>query len=191
MSYLLLDQLKMDWRILIGLLVLPSIIYGLMFWKLEFPQTERVQKGVSTSEMFSSCLNPLYLIMIACMFLTAATELGTGTWIGALLSGAGVSGILVLVFINGIMALGRSFAGPVVHRLNPNGMLIFSALLQELDYCCSARQADMLLLALRWYLLLEFVSFGQPCWALFQNTCQKPERLVCRLWAEPECFLQH
>lgn len=128
LSYLLLDQLKMDWRILIGLLVLPSIIYGLMFWKLEFPQTERVQKGVSTSEMFSSCLNPLYLIMIACMFLTAATELGTGTWIGALLSGAGVSGILVLVFINGIMALGRSFAGPVVHRLNPNGMLIFSAL---------------------------------------------------------------
>jgi MFS family permease len=30
--------------------------------------------------------------------------------------------------INGVMALGRSFAGPVVHRLNPNGMLIFSAL---------------------------------------------------------------
>jgi MFS family permease len=26
------------------------------------------------------------------------------------------------------MALGRSFAGPVVHRFNPNGMLIFSAL---------------------------------------------------------------
>ncbi|HVU53532.1 MAG TPA: hypothetical protein VHD83_00685, partial [Puia sp.] len=39
-----------------------------------------------------------------------------------------VSGILVLVFINGLMALGRSFAGPVVHRLNPNGMLIFSAI---------------------------------------------------------------
>jgi fucose permease len=62
------------------------------------------------------------------MFMTAATELGTGTWIGALLSGSGVSGILVLVFINGLMALGRSFAGPVVHRLNPNGMLIFSSL---------------------------------------------------------------
>ena len=26
------------------------------------------------------------------------------------------------------MALGRSFAGPVVHRFNPNGMLIFSSL---------------------------------------------------------------
>jgi fucose permease len=66
--------------------------------------------------------------MIACMFLTAATELGTTTWILALLGGSGVSGILILVFIFGIMALGRSFAGPVVHKLNANGMLIFSSI---------------------------------------------------------------
>jgi fucose permease len=128
LSYLILDTMHLNWRILVSLLFIPAIIYGVIFWKLKFPQTERVQKGVSTKEMFTSCLNPLYIVMIACMFLTAATELGTGTWSGALLSGAGVSGILVLVFINGIMAIGRSFAGPVVHRLNPNGMLIFSAL---------------------------------------------------------------
>ena len=127
-SYLFLEQLHLDWRIMVALLILPAIIYGIMFWKLEFPKTERVAKGVSTGEMFKSCLNPLYLIMIVCMFMTAATELGTGTWIGALLSGAGVSGILILVFINGIMAVGRSFAGPIVHKLNPNGMLIFSSL---------------------------------------------------------------
>lgn len=99
-----------------------------MFWKLEFPKTERVVKGISTKEMFLACLNPLYLVMIACMFMTAGTELGTGTWINALLAGAGVSGILILVFINSIMALGRSFAGPIVHKINPTGMLIFSAL---------------------------------------------------------------
>jgi len=127
-SYLFLEQLHLDWRIMVAILFLPAVIYGWMFLKLEFPKTERVQKGISTKEMFMSCLNPLYIIMIICMFMTAATELGTGTWIGALLSGAGVSGILILVFINGIMAIGRSFAGPIVHRLNPNGMLIFSAL---------------------------------------------------------------
>ena len=126
-SYLFLEQLHLDWRIMVGLLVIPAIIYGVLFLKLEFPKTERVTKGISTKAMFASCLNPLYLIMIACMFMTAATELGTGTWIGALLSGAGVSGILILVFINGIMAVGRSFAGKMVHRFNPNGMLIFSS----------------------------------------------------------------
>ncbi|MEP7279910.1 MAG: MFS transporter [Bacteroidota bacterium] len=128
LSYFIMDKMHLDWRILISLLFIPVIIYGIMFWKLELPKTERVAKGISTKEMFISCLNPLYLIMLVCMLMTAATELGTGTWIVALLSGAGVSGIIILVFINGIMALGRSFAGPVVHRFNPNGMLIFSAI---------------------------------------------------------------
>lgn len=128
-SYILMDKLGLGWHVLIFVLFIPAIIYGLLFWRLEFPQTERVTKGVSTKEMFLSCLNPLFLVMVACMFMTAATELGTNQWLGALLQGAGVSGILVLVFINGFMALGRSFAGPVVHRLNPNGMLIISAAL--------------------------------------------------------------
>lgn len=126
-SYLLMDQLKLGWHVLIFVLFIPAILYGVLFWRLEFPQTERVTRGISTKEMFLSCLNPLFLVMLVGMFLTAATELGTNQWLGALLQGAGVSGILVLVFINGVMALGRSFAGPIVHRLNPNGMLIFSA----------------------------------------------------------------
>ena len=128
LAYLVLTQLNLDWRILMVPLFIAVLIYGFLFIKLKFPQTERVTSGVSTGEMFKACLNPLFLIMIACMFLTAATELGTTTWIQALLEGSGISGILVLVFIFGIMALGRSFAGPVVHRLNPNGMLIFSAI---------------------------------------------------------------
>ena len=128
LAFVVLTQLNLDWRILLAPLFIAVAIYGFLFFKLKFPQTERVTTGVSTKEMFAACLNPLFLIMLACMFLTAATELGTTTWILALLEGSGVSGILVLVFIFGIMALGRSFAGPVVHRLNPNGMLIFSAL---------------------------------------------------------------
>ena len=128
LAFFVLTKLNLDWRILLVPLFIAVATYGFLFFKLKFPQTERVTSGVTTKEMFSACLNPLFLIMLACMFLTAATELGTTTWILALLEGSGVSGILVLVFIFGIMALGRSFAGPVVHRLNPNGMLIFSAL---------------------------------------------------------------
>jgi MFS family permease len=126
-AYFLVTKLGLDWKVLVSVLFLPAIIYGAMFFRLAFPRTERVEKGVSTKEMFMACLNPLFLIMLACMFLTAATELGTNQWINALLDNAGISAILILVMINGIMALGRSFAGPVVHRINPNGMLIFSA----------------------------------------------------------------
>lgn len=129
LSYFLIERLQIDWHYLIATLFIPAVIYGFMFIKLKFPQTERVTSGVSTKRMFLSCLSPLFIIMLLCMFMTGATELGTNTWIVALLQGANVSGILVLVFINGLMALGRSFAGPVVHRLNPNGMLIISSFL--------------------------------------------------------------
>ena len=79
-------------------------------------------------EMMKACVAPLFLFMVFCMFLTASTELGTNQWITVLLSNVGVPAILLLVFINGIMAMGRLFAGPVVHRLNPAGMLLFSAI---------------------------------------------------------------
>lgn len=128
-SYILLEKLHLDWHILIATLFIPAAIYGYLFFKLQFPQTERVTSGISTKQMFLSCLSPLFIVMVVCMFMTGATELGTNTWIVGLLQGSNVSGILILVFINGLMALGRSFAGPVVHRLNPNGMLIISSVL--------------------------------------------------------------
>ena len=98
-----------------------------MFYSLEFPKTERVTIGASSGEMYAAIATPLFIVMVICMLMTASTELGTGQWIDALLSQATSSPILLLVFINGIMALGRSFAGPIVHRLSPSGMLIFSA----------------------------------------------------------------
>ena len=61
------------------------------------------------------------------VLLTAATELGPGQWIPSILEHAGVSGILVLVWITGLMAVGRMFAGPFVHKLSPIGMLVASA----------------------------------------------------------------
>ena len=126
-SYLILDKLDLGWNLLMGMMFIPLVIYGFMFWGQKLPETERVASGVSTSDMFKATVRPLFIMMVLFMFLSAATELGTGQWIEALLGQVGVSAILLLVFINGIMALGRSFAGPVVHRLNPVGMLVFSA----------------------------------------------------------------
>jgi fucose permease len=78
--------------------------------------------------MFKECLRPLFLLMVVCMLLTAATELGPNQWIPNILTAtAAVPGILILVWINGLMAVGRQFAGPVVHRLSPSGMLLASA----------------------------------------------------------------
>jgi MFS family permease len=127
-SYLIIDVMDLDWTILVGTLVVPLVIYGVLMFGQKFPKTERVEMGVSYGSMWKAILRPLFLIMLFCMLLSAATELTTGQRISSLLEDTGVAPILVLAFINGIMAIGRGFAGPIVHRINTNGMLFFSAI---------------------------------------------------------------
>lgn len=70
----------------------------------------------------------IFPVMFTFMLLTASTELVTSQWVNALLAGAGVSPMLILALITGIMAVGRFFAGGLIHRLNPVGVLLMSAL---------------------------------------------------------------
>jgi MFS family permease len=127
-----LGAAELSWRAQFACMLIPLGIYGLMFWGQGFPRTERVQQGVSTRSMFGACLNPVFLVMVGCMLITAATEFGPENWIPNIMTNAGVSGVLVLVWITGLMAAGRQFAGLFVHRLSPMGMLVVSALLSTL-----------------------------------------------------------
>lgn len=124
-----LDKAGIGWQIQVGLMLIPTILYGYLFSKLSFPVTERVASGVSTAEMYKSLLNPLFIFMIILMFGTAITELFTGQWIDVLLKNVSDNAILLLTIETGIMVLGRAFAEPVVHRFSPVGVLLISAVL--------------------------------------------------------------
>lgn len=128
LGWLIMDVMGLSWQYMVATLFIPLVIYGVMFFGQKFPVTERVQMGISNKKMFKSVLNPLFLFMVLCMFLTAASELGTTQRIESLLKESVAVPLLVLAFINGIMALGRMFAGPVVHKLSPSGMLLYSAI---------------------------------------------------------------
>lgn len=117
------------WQIETAIMIIPALIYGYLFSKQKFPVTERVAAGVSTGEMYRSLLNPLFLFMIICMFGTAITELFTSQWIEVLLRNVTQNAILILAITSGVMVLGRGVAGPVVHRLSPQGVLLASAIL--------------------------------------------------------------
>lgn len=128
-SYFMLDILSMDWQIYVAVLYIPLLIYGFLFFKEEFPQTERVTSGVSNADMWKAITKPLFLFMAFCMLLTASTELATQQRISTLLADADAVPMLVLALTTGLMAVGRAFAGPVVHRLSTSGMLLFSAIM--------------------------------------------------------------
>ena len=124
-----LDKAGIGWQVQVGLMAIPTIIYGFLFSKLSFPVTERVASGVSSAGMYKALLNPLFICMIILMFGTAITELFTGQWIDVLLKNVSDNAILLLTIETGIMVIGRGFAGPVVHRLSPTGVLLISAIL--------------------------------------------------------------
>ena len=125
----LMGKIGLGWQGQFATMLLPLAAYAILFVGQSMPKTERVEMGVSTGDMFAACLHPIFILMVFCMLLTAATELGPNQWIPNILENAGVSGLLVLVWITGLMAVGRQFAGPFVHRLQPLGMLLGSAIL--------------------------------------------------------------
>ena len=165
-------RLELGWQIQFGAMLLPIALYGAMFFGQALPRTERVDLGISAKSMFAATLRPLFLLMVACMFLTAATELGPGQWIPNILSNAGVSGILVLVWITGLMAVGRQFAGPFVHRMSPLGMLFASAVLSAVGLFIMSRVTGVALFGAAtifalgvcffWPTMLGFVNENMP-----------------------------
>lgn len=181
LAALVMDQLKLDWQILVGLLFIPLAIYGFLFFGQKIPETERVASGVTYKEMMRNIGAPItitlaviFMILVAtnseisaavtssyslpliivgitavaiiiegrlinkitllfpliffCMLLTASTELGTTQWINALLANNGIHPMIILAVVTGLMAVGRYFAGGLIHRLNPPGVLLGSAI---------------------------------------------------------------
>lgn len=124
----LLTWMNFSWKVQMIVMLPPTIIYGIILLKQKFPVSERVKLGVSNKEMVKECFKPLFLFIILCMFLTSATELGTNQWIAELLSSVGIPSILLLVFINGIMTIGRANAGFVLKRFSITSLLLFSAI---------------------------------------------------------------
>ena len=121
------------WEIKLALILIPTVIYAFLMLGKTFPQTENVQAGVSMGEMFKATLTtPLMLLLLFCMAITASTELGPNRWVPAVLEAGGMPGILVLVWISGLMAVLRYKAGLVVHRLSPTGILFASAVVSAI-----------------------------------------------------------
>lgn len=126
---LLFNKINIGWQVQVGVMLIPTVIYGFLFSKLTFPVTERVASGVTTAGMYKALLNPLFIFMFICMFGTAITELFTGQWIDVLLKNVTDNAILILTLDTGVMVIGRAFAKPVLKRFPPQVVLLFSTIL--------------------------------------------------------------
>ncbi|HSX63769.1 MAG TPA: MFS transporter [Pseudoxanthomonas sp.] len=124
-------QFGLGWQAKMLLMLVPSVIYAAMFFAQGFPDTERKAAGVSTGAMYRELRRPLFLVVFVCMWLTAATELGPGQWVSNIFNEVMHStlqaGVLLLVWINGIMYALRQFGGGLAHRISPVTLVAVTA----------------------------------------------------------------
>ena len=111
------------WQAKLGLVLVPAVIYLVMAWSLRYPQTERAASNVPAAEMWRQAGRPLFLVLMVCMWMTAATEMGPDQWFPTVmgdlvpqLSPTAGSGVLFLVYTGGLMFVLRIWGSAVTHK---------------------------------------------------------------------------
>lgn len=136
----------MSWQLQIASMLIPTLLYGYLFLGQTFPKSENIVSDTKVN--LKSLLSPLFIFMVLCMTLTATTELGTQQWVERILGNSGASPMLILAMVTGLMAVGRYFAGPIIHRFNPPGVLLISAVISAFAiYLMSSATGNMVYLS--------------------------------------------
>lgn len=137
-----MTDFEMGWQMQIAVMLIPTIAYGFLFMGQSFPVNQSAESN--TGKNIKSLVSPLFIFMVICMTLTATTELGTQQWVEKILGNTGASPMLILAMVTGLMAIGRFFAGPVIKRFNPAGVLWGSSIIAVLAiYLMSTATGDM------------------------------------------------
>jgi len=121
-----------SWEVLMSFFLIPVLIYAYMMRNQKFPVSEAKAAGISYKVMFFQFLSPILLFLLVLQALIGYVELGTDMWIqnitGNILQDP-TKGIMLFIYASALMFVLRFFAGPIVHRISPLGLLLVSAIL--------------------------------------------------------------
>lgn len=145
LTYILVPM-GVSWQVLIATMLIPTAIYGFLILGQKFPKAENIAGDIKTN--LGGVFTPLFLFIALCMTVSATTEFGATQWVDRIMGSAGAHPMILLAMTAGLMATGRFFAGPLVHRLNPIGVLVASAVLSALGlYLLSQVNGPMIYVA--------------------------------------------
>ncbi|WOH36161.1 MFS transporter [Thalassotalea fonticola] len=125
LSGVALSAFDLSWKVQFSLVLLPSLVYAYMVFGMKFPLTERAAAGVSMKEMLTEITRqPSFFVWLGAMILTAASELAPGQLVDLVLTRTvGMDGILLLVYVSGLMFVMRHFSGVLLRFISPVGLL--------------------------------------------------------------------
>jgi putative MFS transporter len=133
----------LPWEAQIWLIMIPTLVYAVLYFGQTFPKAH-VEGATSLAKNFKAMLTPLYIFIFLFMALTAITEFGPQQWVGVIMAKSGASPMLILALTTGLMAIGRYFAGPLVHKIDQTGVLLGSAVFATIGiYLFSTQTGSM------------------------------------------------
>ncbi len=119
---------RVRWEIVLALYLIPTVIYVLMMVREKFPTSEAAAAGVKFFDMVKEFAAPMLLFLLLLHVCIGYVELGTDSWIVNIMDTVlGGMGLFILLYTSILMFVLRFFAGPIVHRINPLGLLFASA----------------------------------------------------------------
>jgi MFS family permease len=123
---------NVPWEVQISMFLVPTLLYGLMMFGRPFPRSEAAASGVTLGTMLLEFTSPILLLLLLMHAMVGYVELGTDSWIanitGRILENPEY-GLMLFIWTSGLMFVLRFFAGPIVHRISPLGLLFVSSCL--------------------------------------------------------------
>jgi MFS family permease len=121
---------RLRWEIPMATFVIPVLLYGLMIATKKLPESEAAKAGVSVGQMFAQFASPILLLLLVIHAMVGYVELGTDSWITNIMDNVVKDkAILLFIYTSALMFVLRFFAGPIVERINPLGLLMVSGVL--------------------------------------------------------------
>lgn len=102
---------------------------------------------IAFAAVYKSFGRPMFVFLLLVMILLATTELGVDSWITNLMTPvlakySQYGGLYLLLYTSLIMAILRFFAGPIVHRISPLGLLATCAAVASMGLFWIANAGD-------------------------------------------------
>jgi MFS family permease len=121
-----------SWQVKWGIVLAPMLLYGFLMLGRPFPKSEASVSGVSLGTMFATLFAPVLLFLFLMHALIGYVELGTDSWIINITNTVLASkswALFAFIWTNVLMFTLRFFAGPIVHKISPLGLLFCSAVI--------------------------------------------------------------
>jgi MFS family permease len=119
------------WEVILLMYLVPTVLYGVLMLGQAFPASRAKTHRIPLGSMAREFASPLFLCLLVLMAMIGFVELGTDSWIsnitGNILADP-KKGLYLFIWTSSLMFALRFFAGPIVDRISPLGLLFGAAL---------------------------------------------------------------